>query len=185
MLNEYEESLFSSARAWMELVPLAELIRKTEEQGELYDMVSYGTQAVSYPRPFVFAMQPQQGHPNSSKAATLSRVVCLYDNAGRIVSAREGYHLQPGDPAHGTIAGFVLRCRSHTGQPLPPTLRWRASARRAAAKLSRQEPILQEAAARVRRHTGLKQTEKHNRPLIVIVTKCDAWLHLIGRRSAS
>ena len=50
--------------------------------------------------------------------------------------------------------------------------------------MSRQEPILQEAAARIRRYVGLKQTEKHTRPLIVIVTKCDAWLHLLGESPA-
>lgn len=40
VLNEYQESLFSNPQA-AELVPLTKLIRKTEEQGELYDMVSY------------------------------------------------------------------------------------------------------------------------------------------------
>jgi hypothetical protein len=36
-------------------------------------------------------------------------------------------------------------------------------------KVSRQEPVLQEAAARIRRYAKLRQTEKHNRPLIVIL----------------
>src|SRR5262249_37958593 len=81
VLNEYEEALFSSTQPG-DLVPLAKLIRKTEEQGELYDMVSFGTQTVSYPRPFVFTMQPQSGHPNPDRAGKLGRAVCLYDNAG-------------------------------------------------------------------------------------------------------
>src|SRR5437764_1108501 len=38
-LNEYEESLFLNPRAH-ELFPLADLIRKTELQGDLYDAVS-------------------------------------------------------------------------------------------------------------------------------------------------
>jgi hypothetical protein len=178
ILNEYEESLFSSARA-EQLVPLADLIRKTEEQGELYDMVSYGTQAVSYPRPFVFAMQPQPGHPNAAKAATLSRVVCLYDNAGESFQPGKDTTSSPvtRHMAQSRTLFFVFdptqdsRFRKHCDARLGPA---------SAAKLSRQEPILQEAAARIRRHAGLKQTEKHSRPLIVIVTKCDAWLHLTG-----
>ena len=80
-LNEYEDSLFLNS-APNKLSPLASLIRKTEEQGELYDTVTYGTQTVRYPRPFLFAMQPETGHPNADDAARLGRVVCLYDNAG-------------------------------------------------------------------------------------------------------
>jgi hypothetical protein len=183
VLNDYEESLFSNSRS-EELVPLANLIRKTEEQGELYDMVAYGTQNVSYPRPFVFAMQPQQGHPNAAKAETLGRVICLYDNAGEsfqpgkdTVSSPVTRHI-----AQSRSLFFVFdptqdsRFRKHCDERLGPA---------SAAKMSRQEPILQEAAARVRRYVGLKQTDKHNKPLIVIVTKCDAWLHLTGEDPAA
>jgi hypothetical protein len=57
-LNEYEESLFHNAKK-DEWVPLANLIRKTDLQGELYDTVTFGNQTVSYPRPFLFTVQPQ------------------------------------------------------------------------------------------------------------------------------
>ena len=178
VLNDYEESLFSSSKA-EDLVPLTDLIRKTEEQGELYDMVSFGSQAVSYPRPFVFAMQPRPGHPHALKAATYSRVVCLYDNAGESFQPGKDTTANPvtRHMAQSRALFFVFdptqdsRFRKHCDARLGPA---------SAAKLSRQEPILQEAAARIRRHSGLKQTDKHNRPLIVILTKCDAWLHLTG-----
>ena len=42
----------------------------------------------------------------------------------------------------------------------------------------RQETILAEAAQRVRRFSGLGQNQKHPRPLIVMVTKLDAWSSL-------
>ncbi len=178
VLNSYEESLFSSASAEAP-VPLNTLILKTDPKGGLlYDMVSYGSQTVSYPRPFVFGMQPRPGHPNAAKSSTMSRVVCLYDNAGE--------SFQPGED---TTANPVTRHMAKS-QALffvfDPTQDSRILkhcdariGRASAPKLSRQEPILQEAAARIRRHVGLKHTEKHSRPLIVIVTKCDAWLHLI------
>ena len=177
VLNEYEESLFSSAQG-EEFVPLAKLIRKTEEQGELYDMVSYGSQAVSYPRPFVFGMQPRQDHPNTAKAAALSRVVCLYDNAGE--------SFQPGkDTTANPVTRHMAQSRAlfFVFDPTQDSrFRKQCDARlgpASAKEISRQEPILQEAAARIRRHVGLKQMDKHSRPLIVIVTKCDAWLHLV------
>ena len=56
-LNECEESLFLNPDEH-QLIPLGSLIRKTELQGELYDTVAFGQQTVTYPRPFLFAMQP-------------------------------------------------------------------------------------------------------------------------------
>jgi hypothetical protein len=44
----------------------------------------------------------------------------------------------------------------------------------------RQETILSEAAQRVRRYAGLQQSQKHDRPLIVVVTKFDTWRHLLA-----
>jgi hypothetical protein len=44
----------------------------------------------------------------------------------------------------------------------------------------RQEAVLSEAAARVRRYAGLGQSQKHQRPLIVVVTKFDSWKHLLA-----
>jgi len=182
-LNEYEESLFLNPRA-QEMCSLASLIRKTEEQGELYDQVSYGSQTVSYPRPFLFAMQPQPGHPNSEKADRLGRVVCLYDNAGEsfqpgkdVVSSPVTRHM-----ALSRALFFVfdptqdVRFRNFMddGSTLNDQMRGDSQLR-----LSRQEPILQEAAARIRRYAKLRQSEKHRRPLFVILTKYDAWSHLL------
>ena len=44
----------------------------------------------------------------------------------------------------------------------------------------RQETILSEAAQRVRRYAGLAQSQKHDRPLMVVVTKFDSWKHLLA-----
>lgn len=178
-LNEYEDALFLNAKP-NELFPLAGLIRKTEEQGELYDTVAYGSQTVQYPRPFLFTMQPQTGHPNAGDPARTGRVVCLYDNAGE--------SFQPGKDVVGSP---VTRHMAHSRAlffVFDPTqdnrFRDRMSDTSAATvpdamRQSRQEPVLQEAAARIRRHAKLRQTEKHNRPLIVILTKYDLWMHLL------
>ena len=179
-LNEYEESLFLNARA-EELQPLAGLIRKTEEQGELYDTVAFGNQTISYPRPFLFAVQPQKGHPNESQAEKLGRLVCLYDNAGE--SFQPGKD-DVGSPvtrhmAHSRALYFVFdptqdsRFRSHISASA------QAALSKQAGRSTRQEQVLQEAAARIRRYARLRQTEKHDRPLIVVVTKYDAWSNLL------
>lgn len=175
-LNDYEESLFAGPST-NEPVPLASLIRKTEEQGDLYDTVSYGNQSVRYPRPFLFSVQPQIGHPNYAKADRLGRIVTLYDNAGE--------SFQPGKD---TSANPVTR---HMAQSrvlffvFDPTQDSRVKRKLehpeiAGTRSMRQEPIFQEAAARIRRYSGLRQSDRHTRPLIVILTKFDAWNSLLG-----
>jgi hypothetical protein len=186
MLNSWEESLFlnpDEARP----IPLGNLIRKTELQGELYDTVAYGQQVVSYPRPFLFTMRPQKGHSHAD-SAKLARMLCLYDNAGE--------HFQPGqDTASSPVTRHLARSRAvmflfdPTQDP-----RFRSACRGAASaggegaaqhagRLSRQETILNEAAARIRRHAGLSHTAANERPLVVVLSKLDEWNHLLDTES--
>ncbi len=180
-LNECEEGLFLNPNE-SDVVPLAGLIRKTELQGELYDTVAYGQQTVTYPRPFLFTTQPQDGH-FSDDPEKPARILCLYDNAGE--------HFQPGqDTASSPVTRHLARSRAilflfdPTQDP-----RFRAVCRssdsgggaaQSAARLSRQETILNEAAARVRRYAGLSHSSKYDKPLVVVVTKLDEWSHLLG-----
>jgi hypothetical protein len=178
-LNEYEESVFSGS-ATDRLVPLAALIRKTEEQGDLYDTVSFGNQTVSYPRPFLFTLQPQVDHRHASNAKKLARTLCLYDNAGESFQPGKDSAAAPvtRHMAQSRVLFFVFdptqdaRFQRLIGQQTPsaaPSIR-----------TMRQEPILQEAISRIRRFAGLKHSEKHKRPLVVILTKFDRWWNLLG-----
>lgn len=177
-LNAYEESVFSGASS-DKLVPLANLIRKTEEQGDLYDTVSFGSQTVSFPRPFLFTLQPQTDHRNAQNAAKLRRTICLYDNAGESFQPGKDSAAAPvtRHMAQSRVLFFVFdptqdaRFQRLIGQQpnsTSPTIR-----------TMRQEPILQEAIARIRRFAGLKQSDKHKRPLVVILTKFDTWWRLL------
>jgi hypothetical protein len=178
-IHRYEETLFVSGDA-DRLVA----IRKTELQGELYDQIRLGQQIVSLPRPFLFTLRPlPKPAPKapSNGSATVAdervRVMCLYDNAGE--------HFQPGmdsASAPGTQhmarskaliflfdptqhPGFREHCRSFSADPQLY----------GAARTLRQETILTEAASRVRRYTGLSPQRKHDRPLLVVVSKADIW----------
>jgi hypothetical protein len=112
----------------------------------------------------------------------LSRGLCLYDNAGE--------HFMPGadkvaspvtrhlplsralfflfDPTQDP--DFRRACHGHSDDPQMADR----------ARTYRQELVLLEAADRLRRHSGLAQGARHSRPLIVIVTKYDAWNSLLG-----
>jgi hypothetical protein len=180
-LNECEESLFLHSHE-SALIPLGSLIRKTELQGELYDTVAYGQQTVSYPRPFLFTMQPREDHPGG-EATTPARMLCLYDNAGE--------HFQPGqDTTSSPVTRHLAQSRAVLFM-FDPTQdpRFLAACRGAdaggkaqrAARLSRQETILNEAASRIRRHAGLSHGSKYERPMVVILSKFDQWSHLLDQ----
>lgn len=176
-LNEYEELLFLNSNQ-----DQLTAIRKTELQGDLYDTVLYGEQTVSYPRPFVFSLKPLPNHRNFAAMARLSRALCLYDNAGE--------HFLPGqDTASSPVTRHLARskvllflfdptqdprfrreCAEKTNDPQMLGV----------ARTTRQETVLAEAADRVRRFGGLGQSEQHSAPLIVVVTKFDAWSQLMG-----
>jgi hypothetical protein len=180
-LSEYEENLFLNPQA-DHFIPLAGLIRKTEEQGDLYETVNYGSQTVSYPRPFLFTLRPRDGHPAAANAGA-ARVLCLYDNAGE--------HFLPGkdttaSPATRHLARAFLLL--FLFDPLQDPRFVRLCHQRGVhvsgvgtGRSSRQESILLEAAARVRRLLSLPPDEKHQRPLIVVLTKFDAWARLLAR----
>jgi hypothetical protein len=182
VLNECEESLFLNPRE-ADVLPLGNLIRKTELQGELYDVVSFGQQMVSYPRPFVFTLHPQAGHPCGEKSDGLARMLCLYDNAGE--------HFQPGqDTTSSPVTHHLAQSRAILFL-FDPTQdkRFRSACRSSQvigaaltrdSRLSRQETILNEAAARIRRLIGLSHRAKFERPVIVVLSKFDEWSHLLG-----
>jgi hypothetical protein len=180
-LSEYEESLFLNPRA-QELVPLADLIRKTDLQGELYDTVMYGDQAVSYPRPFLFTMQPLKNHPHFGRAEKMARNLCLYDNAGEHFLTGQDSTASPvtHHMTHSKLLMFLFDPTQDQRFRSLCQLGKGDSANTASGRTSRQESTLLEAAARVRRYTGLPQNAKHQRPLIVAVTKLDAWRHLLA-----
>lgn len=162
-------------------------IEKTQTEGDPYDTVLFGDQRVSYPRPFVFSVTPLEGHPNFGAAATAARALCVYDNAGEsflpgadTAASPVTRHLALSrvlmflfDPTQDMR--FRKLCSGKTNDPQMLERSERLDRERPI----RQETILVEAGQRVRRYAGLGQTQRHPRPLIVVVTKFDAWSALL------
>ncbi|WP_442485149.1 hypothetical protein [Aeoliella sp. SH292] len=177
ILAEYEEQQFLNPRQ-DEVVKL----RKTEEQGDAYDQVRYGSQVVSYPRPFLFSIRPTQQHPSVVNARRASRLLCLYDNAGESFLPGRDTVVNP-VTRHLAQSHAVIFCFDPTQDP-----RFRNACAgqstdfqvQEAPVTARQETVLHEIINRIRNHTGLKQTERRQQPLIVAVTKCDAWWSLMN-----
>lgn len=173
ILTDYERGLFLHADS-DQFVPLANLIRKTELQGDLYDTVRYGDQVVHYPRPFTFTIRPTAHHKNAAATTQLGRVLCLYDNAGE--------HCLPGSESTATAATRHWATSAILMFLFDPTqdARIRARLKRLPDRwtgtvVNRQETVLHEAASRVRRYLGLPPSARHETRLMVILTKWDVW----------
>ncbi len=174
VLNEYEETLFLQNDPDKIVA-----IRKTETEGDLYDQVHLGQQILNLPRPFLFSLN--RSTPQAS-GEQVNRVICLYDNAGE--------HFQPGmDTVASPVTQHLAKSKvlmflyDPTQDP-----RFRERCRKVSndpqlaggARSQRQETIFIEAAARIRRYTAMPANKKHDRPLVVIVPKLDAWESLLS-----
>lgn len=177
MLTINEELLFlqPDAEKWT-------AIEKTELTGSLYDQVQFGEQTMNLPKPLLFAMRPARGHPSVQKSEHVSRVICMYDNAGE--------HFRPGmDSTSSPMTQHLAKSKAIIFLYDPtkdPRFRDRCKEVSAdpqlfgTANVERQEMILTEAAMRVRRYAGLAPGKKHERPLIIVVAKSDVWGHLLN-----
>lgn len=181
-LHQYEEQQFLNPDP-DQLVSLA----KTETQGDLYDRVTMGDHSVTLPRPFLFTLQPTARHPNYSRSRTVSRVVCLYDNAGESFLPGADTVSSP-VTRHLALSACLFFCfdptqdprfrRACEGKSTDPQMVARASRLDREASV-RQDTILLEAIQRVRRHAGLREDQLHQRPMVIVVTKWDSWKNLL------
>lgn len=185
-LHQYEEQQFLNPDP-DQLVSIA----KTETQGDLYDQVNMGEHSITLPRPFMFTLQPEAKHPNHPKSAKVSRVVCLYDNAGESFLPGADSVSNP-VTRHLAFSACLFFCfdptqdprfrRACVGKSDDPQMVHRSSRLEREASI-RQDTILLEAIQRVRRHAGLREDELHQRRVIVVVTKWDSWKNLLPKVS--
>lgn len=185
LLKQYENGLFLNPSADVPQ-PLRDLILKTAVAGpNLYRTVTFGTQQITYPRPLLFTLQPQGSHP-ALREQCHGWVLCLYDNAGESFEVGE-------DKTNSQVTRHLAHSRMllFLFDPLQD-VRFQRQVRTVAGNTAllagqpnyRQEAILQEAAARVRRTLNLPQTAHHDRPLIVVCTKFDVWSGLLKHKAA-
>lgn len=180
-ISEYEEQQFLSHHP-DRLISLA----KTEEQGDLYDSVRLEERTVNFPKPFLFRFGPGPKHRNADRATPLSRIMCLYDNAG------ESF-LPGADETNGPVTGHLGRSevlyfcfdptqdtrfrRACDGISNDPQMSTHDSGQ--TQEVVRQDSILTEAITRARRGASLREGQKLSGLLCVLVTKWDAWEGLL------
>lgn len=177
-VHEYEGTLFlNSGKSKLVALP------KTELDGDLYASVEMEPgRVVVLPQPFSFRMRLLPEHPNYVRIPMNGRAFCLYDNAGEHFLPNASTANSPGtkhlavsksllfvfDPTQHHQVRRVLEGKVHDPQI------------NSEARSTRQDQILTEAARRIRADRGLAPDERDTRPLIVVLTKYDAWSALVG-----
>lgn len=161
-------------------------IEKTEVQGDIYNTTRIGGQETMLAQPFTFTITPMPNYPLKNRMEQISQTVCLYDNAGESFLPGSDHVTQPVtrhlatsdtimflfDPTQDPR--FQKACKKPVDDP-QMNASLGASVRRSEV---RQETVLTEMIARIRAHTRLSHHEKHQAPMIVVLTKFDAWKQL-------
>lgn len=172
LLNSNIDALFGRTSAAEEKRVMG-LIEKTQEFGDQYLDVLIGGETQSYLQPFMFLARPEKGHPLANSDSS-GRVVCLYDNAGESFRPGEDRASRPVTRHLGRSEAMIF-----TFDPTREAAfqeRLRSPVAGGFDNFRQQEPLLQEAAKRVRQFAGLRPSEQHKSPLVVAVTKSDAWI---------
>lgn len=160
-------------------------IEKTQEEGGMYNTVKYSAEnVVTYPSPFFFTVRPAQNHPQAKAAEDDARIITLYDNAGEsfdpgkdVATNQVTRHLAKADSIFFLYdptqdPAFREACFRVTNDPQVVNPR--------AVRNDRQDIVFNNMTALVRKHAGLLRSQKHNKPVIIVITKSDIWSPLLG-----
>ena len=151
---------------------------KTQLEGAQYSTVQIEPgQTITLPQPFMFTIRPTARHVNARGAEILTEVLCMYDNAGE--------HFLPGADSLTSPTTQHLAQSKNIYFLFDPTqdVRFRSRLHGLSEdpqvgqilRAFRQDNVLLEMAARIRRHAGMPADEKLRQPLTIVVTKSDIW----------
>lgn len=176
-IHEYERTLFMNLRP----EEPTEIRKTQQDDAQLHKTATIDGVPIRFPLPLQFLVWPTADHPSYEHGHRIGRVIVLYDNAGEdFQPGREDARSAAIQHLSRSAILFMLMdptqeprlrtlCRSSDPQ-ITQGLRPDKTAPRA---VLRQETILREAAVRMRRYLGKSQTERLDKPLIIIVPKFD------------
>lgn len=190
ILLDYERRMFQqpSDEHWVYL-------EKTQELGAWYSDVWFGPRLSrktgaelvqnrkTYPKPFLLRIDPTTGHPAAQRGSSIARVVCLYDNAGE--------HFQVGGDRYTTVTGHLKDSRGFVFV-FDPTQdpKFRAACRGQSndaqfkdTKIDTQDVLYGNVMNRVLSLRGMQPTERVKVPMVVALTKFDAWSFLLNTKT--
>jgi hypothetical protein len=187
ILLDYERRMFQqpSDEHWV-------FLEKTGELGAWYSDVWFGPRVDTktgaelgrnrrtFPKPFLLRVDPTDGHPAARAGKDVAQVICLYDNAGE--------HFQVGGDRYNTVTGHLKDSRGLIFV-FDPTQdqKFRAACRQRSGdrqfkdvKVDTQDVLYGNVMNRLLSLRGLQPTERIKVPLVVALTKFDAWSFLLN-----
>jgi hypothetical protein len=159
-------------------------VAKTQLNDARYRRSRINGQWAKFVPPFTFQLGPAKDHPYAKEYKTLSRLLCLYDNAGEHFQpgAYGATRLQDGDAGDMPMTGHLKKSKGliYTFDPMKyHKVRHKLADRPAGGSVGeRQDSVLLEAVNRIR-DAGLSQSEPLPQPLAVVLTKFDVWKSLL------
>lgn len=188
LVQGYENALFNHPDADA-LVDIPKTMTADYGGKRWYQDVKFGDEIRKFPRPMFFQVAPLPNHPNGAKSSQYARTLCLYDNAGEDFEA--GRQDKPNNPVTQHLArssgllfvfdptqepAFLRECHGRSDDP-----QIEANIKVTTEKIADpQATILATADQNVKKFLGRPIAEPLDTPLILIVTKHDAWKHMLN-----
>jgi len=181
-IREYEATQFEGGGDPNLLVA----IEKTEVQGDTYNNTFIDGLQTTLVQPFSYIISPLPDYPFPKNTERIAQTVCMYDNAGEsflpgadnIQSVTQ--HLAASDAILFLFDPTQdLRFKSACKQPVNDPQMNSSETKNIRRSKVNQSTVLTEMIMRIRAHKRLPVNEKITIPLIIVLTKLDAWSQLL------
>ena len=187
---EYETTLFAGSADPNKLVR----IDKTDVGGDIYNNTILNGTPTQLAQPFTYTTEPMPNHPLLHKASRTQQVICVYDNAGE--------HFLPGADhtaapvtrhmAKSDVLLFIFdptqdvrfrsACTERVNDPQMVDEAGMQSDIVSRIHSTRQETVLTNILTQIRNLKFLSAREKIKIPLIIVLSKYDAWQQLVRNK---
>lgn len=127
--------------------------------------------------PYTFITSPSAEHPLAAENEALTRLLCLYENAGEHFLPGQDTTVNPATQHLGLSKGLMFTYDPTSDRRVARQLNQKTSTSIVGA--DRQDVILLEAAYRIREHAGIPAWSPIPQPLVVVMTKYDVWKVLL------
>jgi hypothetical protein len=182
-IRSYESGQFMGSDDPNELV----MIAKTDVSGGIYNQSRINGVSTMLAQPFMFTVEPMPTHPFLETAERAAQTVCLYDNAGESFLPGADLTTQPVtrhlaatnalmfvfDPTQDVR--FRSACKEHVDDPQMNPSKEATNQRKSPVP---QETVLNNVIMQIRNLTHTPQRETLKIPLVIVLTKWDAWKQL-------
>jgi hypothetical protein len=181
-IREYETKQFMGGHDPNQPV----VIEKTDIQGDIYNNTLIDGHLTSLAQPFSFTISPLPTYPFPKQAERIAQTVCMYDNAGESFLPGADHVTQPVTRHLATSDAILflfdptqdLRFKHACKQPVnDPQMNPSLGGDVRKSEVN-QSTVLTEMITRIKSHAHVSANEKIKVPIIIVLTKLDAWLQL-------